>query len=118
MTPRWLVPDGSRLSMEEQDGFWFTAAMDGGWETGPFVWRAELLVMGVPRPVSDRVAAILLHRPDSECDLLWKSGVVIPLSDCMPGAFVRHGLRSGIHLHWRDDQDETIQRELVPLTVI
>ncbi len=109
MTPKWLVPDGSRCLMDKQDGFWVTPAVDG------VGYRAGLFLMGDVTPKPDRVTAVLLLNVDDECGLRWASGAVLDLWGSMPRAFVRLGLQHGVLLDWRSERDETIQREFLSL---
>ena len=95
--------------MESQGGFWFMLAIEGdGYKSG-------LFLMGNIVIKPDRVTAVMLLNADDECSLRWASGRTTDLYGSMPRKFLNLGLQHGVLLHWRSDQDETIQRELLPL---
>ena len=110
MTVRtWLTLDGRRLPMSDHGAFSSLIVIDG--------YSAGLFIMGSIRPFGDSAVRLELVEADDRCDVVWTSGARTSLGSAMLFAFVKRGLRGGVPLHWRDDQDQTVQRAVLPLSV-
>lgn len=79
-------------------------------------YDAGLFLRGVPSPTHDQVTG-LESDDDDRLFVLWSSGSRLFVGR-MAGAIIRAIRRNNcMYLHWRNDQDDTVQEATFPLTV-
>lgn len=103
MTNAWLEDDGRRTCMNRVDGFAVQVwVRDDGYNA------AGVFLLGEPSSSHHRIVGVTLDLED-DFSIQWLSGTSTALGVVAP-AFV-HALRKakGVHLHWRNNQHQTIQ---------